>query len=1062
MRKRFILKLCLQSALLLFLFSKLNAQVLNESIVLSTQAQVDAFNYTEVNGTILVFGGSSITNLNGLSELTKCNSLIITSNPVLTNIIGLANLVSVKDDLTIINNSSLATLVGFSSLTTVGTAPPDALVIENNDNLVNVDGFLSLTFAHSLKINGNDNLLDLDGLSALIEVEDFFTISNNRFLKNLDGLSSFQTVSSEEGNLTIDNNDALFFVYGLSSVTHLAGLIIKNNALLINLDGLLNLDDIDYGGLIIENNASLKNIGGLNNISGNIGSDLKIIRNPSLVDIGGLSNITGVLGLGVNHNLEIKENASLTNIEGLSGLIRVDYGNLEIEFNNALTNVNGLRNLESVNEGALIILGNDLLSNLTGLSSLEAVAGLNISDNDALTNLDGLSKLSMVHFNLRIQFNPVLIDFCGLSNLFENGEIGGNITIIRNGANTVLITAPPDIIFNNDPGLCSRDITAVVPTVATVTGCLNPSPSIHSDYPPGNIFPIGTTNIIWRVTDGAGNTASAIQTITVVDNEPPTITCPGNIAVKCASDVPDVDISSVTATDNCLAVISHVSDVISGQTCANRFTLTRTYKATDVGNNTAACSQVITVYDDIPPQITGFSVSKQSLWPPNHTMRDITLNYAASDNCVSDPIITVTVTSNEPVNGTGDGDTDPDWEIIDNHHVKLRAERAASGDGRIYTITVTVDDGCNPPVSQSKQVMVAHNITGPQSGKPFKVGSTVNFSGVFQDKPGNTHTAKWLLDGNAAANGTVIEPSANVNGKVSGSYKFNSPGVYKLQMNITDQTGITSYANTNNDLDAIVVIYDPNGGNTYGGGYFNSPAGALRSDPSATGKASYGFAMNYFKNSTNPKGETQFEFKVGEFEFNALNFDYLVISNSMAQFKGTGKIIGGQSGIGFTMTVTDGQLDGSGVDKIRMKIYNKNNGALIYDNQPGANDATLPTQAVGANSMVVISGTNSSLTSANTNQKAEMETKVPEVSGDLDVIAFPNPSTNNFMINVNAKTNERITMQVVDMYGRIIETRNVTVNSLIRFGDRYASGTYFVRVIQGNRHKEIKLVKLSD
>jgi hypothetical protein len=30
-------------------------------------------------------------------------------------------------------------------------------------------------------------------------------------------------------------------------------------------------------------------------------------------------------------------------------------------------------------------------------------------------------------------------------------------------------------------------------------------------------------------------------------------------------------------------------------------------------------------------------------------------------------------------------------------------------------------------------------------------------------------------------------------------------------MNVTDQNGVTSYANTNYDLDAIVVIYDPNG-----------------------------------------------------------------------------------------------------------------------------------------------------------------------------------------------------------------------------------------------------------
>ena len=36
-----------------------------------------------------------------------------------------------------------------------------------------------------------------------------------------------------------------------------------------------------------------------------------------------------------------------------------------------------------------------------------------------------------------------------------------------------------------------------------------------------------------------------------------------------------------------------------------------------------------------------------------------------------------------------------------------------------------------------------------------------------------------------------------------------------------------------------------------------------------------------------------------------------------------------------------------------------------------------------------------------------------------------------------------------EMYGRIVETRNVSANSIVRFGDRYAAGTYFVSVIQG-------------
>ncbi len=55
----------------------------------------------------------------------------------------------------------------------------------------------------------------------------------------------------------------------------------------------------------------------------------------------------------------------------------------------------------------------------------------------------------------------------------------------------------------------------------------------------------------------------------------------------------------------------------------------------------------------------------------------------------SSSVCSVSVTSNEPVNGTGDGDTSPDWVIVDSHHVQLRAERAATGNGRIYTINVT-------------------------------------------------------------------------------------------------------------------------------------------------------------------------------------------------------------------------------------------------------------------------------------------------------------------------------------------------------------------------------------
>ena len=566
----------------------------------------------------------------------------------------------------------------------------------------------------------------------------------------------------------------------------------------------------------------------------------------------------------------------------------------------------------------------------------------------------------------------------------------------------------------------------------------------------------------WTATDECGNTSTVKQVIKVNDTRPPVFDGSpplSNIIVACTKEIPAAP--TQTAYDNCGTPTITYSESKSNVQCVNRYTLTRNWVATDGCGNTASRTQVINVDDNEPPKVTAISADPVVLWPPNHKMRDVTINYTATDNC--EVTSTLSVTSSDPVNGGSDGDQSPDWEIIDGHHVKLRAEKANNGQARYYTIKITITDGCNEPFDTSVTVVVAHNITSPQTGTSYKIGSNVSFNGVFWDKPGNKHAAKWLLDGSSVTNGSVTEPSGNQNGKVTGNYKFNAAGVYKLQMNVTDQSGSTSYANTNNDLDAIVVVYDPNGGYAYGGGFYNSPVGALKSKPSAEGKASYGFTVNYFKNSANPKGETQFEFKVGDFEFNALNFDYLVINNAMSQFKGTGKIIGGQSGIGFTMTVVDGQLDGSGIDKIRMKIYNKNTGAIIYDNQPGASDATLPTQAVGTNSIIVISGTNSSLTRANTTQKTALEANNPEVSDGLDVMVFPNPSASNFTIIVkgNGKAG-KLTMQIVDMYGRIIESINVNVNSPIMFGNRYKSGTYFVRLIQGKEQKEIKLVKLLD
>jgi uncharacterized delta-60 repeat protein len=574
----------------------------------------------------------------------------------------------------------------------------------------------------------------------------------------------------------------------------------------------------------------------------------------------------------------------------------------------------------------------------------------------------------------------------------------------------------------------------------------------------GKNFSKGVTTVTYTLAEGSGQPCSF--TITVADGQAPVITCPSNVTVnaspgQCSALITSTAIGSPAATDNCPGTITFQHSPFPSENVFPVGVTNIEWTATDAEGNSSTCIQTITVVDNQPPVITGEAASTYVLSPPNHTMRDVTINYTATDNCAV--TTTVSVESNEPINGVGDGDTDPDYVVLDNvpgsagqyvSHLQLRSERAAGGTGRIYTVTITATDPYGNTTIKTIDIHVAHDIKKPHGGQAFKVGTTVSFEGEFWDKPGNTHTAKWMIDGSTTVKAAVTEPYGNRNGKITGSYKFTTPGVYKLQMNVTDQNGINHYATTAGDIEAIVVIYDPNGGHTYGGGYFNSPAGALKSNPSATGKASYGFAMNYFKNSTYPKGETQFEFKVGSFEFNALNFEYLAINNSTAQFKGTGKVSGGQSGVGFTMTVVDGELDGSSVDKIRMKIYNKNNGQVIYDNQPGASDAALPTQAVGANSVIVIGGGAKSLTVNSDLPIVRMDNNF--MNEDLAVGAFPNPHQGTFSLRIQSPVSGKMTIEYFTMTGARIYSNEQKVKAheqvLVPNTGLKFSGTIFYKV----------------
>ena len=96
------------------------------------------------------------------------------------------------------------------------------------------------------------------------------------------------------------------------------------------------------------------------------------------------------------------------------------------------------------------------------------------------------------------------------------------------------------------------------------------------------------------------------------------------------------------------------------------------------------------------------------LWPPNHKMADVTVAYTTTDNC-GIPVCSLSATSSEPDDGGGDGSTTGDIEIVDPHHLRLRAERSGGGPGRRYTVAVACTDSGGGSSTAQTTVVVPHN-----------------------------------------------------------------------------------------------------------------------------------------------------------------------------------------------------------------------------------------------------------------------------------------------------------------------------------------------------------------
>jgi hypothetical protein len=103
-------------------------------------------------------------------------------------------------------------------------------------------------------------------------------------------------------------------------------------------------------------------------------------------------------------------------------------------------------------------------------------------------------------------------------------------------------------------------------------------------------------------------------------------------------------------------------------------------------------------------------------------------------------------------------------------------------------------------------------------------------------------------------------------------------------------------------------------------------------------------------------------------------------------------------------------------------------------------------------------------TAAYTAYGKEKAPVVKEEPGEatIPIKVTPNPTTGSFRARLLGSKEEQVRVEILDQQGRLIDTRQVSAGAELRFGYWYQPGVYFFHIIQGDRRKKVKLVKVED
>ncbi|WNR45408.1 cadherin-like beta sandwich domain-containing protein [Paenibacillus roseipurpureus] len=367
---------------------------------------------------------------------------------------------------------------------------------------------------------------------------------------------------------------------------------------------------------------------------------------------------------------------TVTNNGGLTSHTFTDNGSFTFEFVDAAGNtgtaVATVANIDKVVPTATIAYSN------TSPTNQSVTATITPSESVTLTNNGGSTSFV---FSDNGSFTFVFVDAAGNTG-----------TAIATVVNIDKVTPMATVVYSTtDP--TNQDVTATITPTETVTITNNGGLASYVFTDNGSFT--------FTFVDAAGNAGTVVATVANIDKVPLTAT----VAYSTTSPTNQNVIATITPN-------KPVKVTNNGGSTSHTFTDNGSFTFTfvDAAGNTGSAVATVANIDKVAPVLTVIldpSVINQK----NHKMVTVHASITANDSGTGiASVVLSSITSNEPDNGTDDGDTANDIQnaaLNTNDTIfSLRAERSGSGNGRIYTIVYIATDYAGNSTTVTKTVTV--------------------------------------------------------------------------------------------------------------------------------------------------------------------------------------------------------------------------------------------------------------------------------------------------------------------------------------------------------------------